>query len=156
VDTQHKLIRRYTAVTDAAMHDSQVLTDMLQPQSAGRDVWADAAYQSEEIEAQLKKRKLRSRIQYKGIGTSQRVSEQALDHSTNQFQPTPPTYSRPCRTGLRSSDHGDGGQPCAHHWAGSGTREDRAEKSYLQLPAVPGTDDRHQRAIGVSMEPKRP
>ena len=65
VDKQHKLIRRYT-VTDAAVHDSQVLTDVLQPKTAGRAVWADAAYRSDEIEAQLKKRKLRSCIQYKG------------------------------------------------------------------------------------------
>jgi IS5 family transposase len=65
VDKTHKLIRRYT-VTDAAVHDSQVLTAVLQSKAAGRDVWADAAYRSDEIEAQLKKRKLRSRIQYKG------------------------------------------------------------------------------------------
>ncbi len=65
VDKQHKLIRRY-AVTDAAVHDSQVLEEVVQPKTVGRDVWADAAYRSEEIEAQLKKRKLRSRIQYKG------------------------------------------------------------------------------------------
>jgi transposase, IS5 family len=65
VDKHHKLIRRYT-VTDAAVHDSQVLENVLQPKTAGRDVWADAAYRSAEIERQLKKRKLRSRIQYKG------------------------------------------------------------------------------------------
>lgn len=75
VDNQHKLIRRYT-VTDAAVHDSQVFTDMLQPQSAGRDVWADAAYRSEEIEAQLKKRKLRSRIQYKGYRAKPLTTQQ--------------------------------------------------------------------------------
>jgi IS5 family transposase len=65
VDKQHKLIRRYT-VTDAAVHDSQVLEEVLQPKTAGRDVWGDAAYRSEEIEGELKKRKLRSKIQYKG------------------------------------------------------------------------------------------
>ncbi len=69
VDKQHTLIRRY-AVTDAAVHDSQVLEEVLLPKTAGRDVWADAAYRSEEIEVLLKKRKLRSRIQDKGIATS--------------------------------------------------------------------------------------
>jgi IS5 family transposase len=64
VDKTHKLSRRY-AVTDAAVHDSQVLEEVLQSETAGCDVWADAAYRSEEIEGQLKKRKLRSRIQYK-------------------------------------------------------------------------------------------
>lgn len=65
VDKQHKLIRRYT-VTDAAVHDSQVLKEVLLSKSAGRDVWADAAYRSQAIETQLKRRNLRSRIQYKG------------------------------------------------------------------------------------------
>ena len=65
VDKHHKLIRRYT-VTDAAVHDSQVLDEVLRAKTAGRDVWADAAYRSHEIETQLKRRKLRSRIQYKG------------------------------------------------------------------------------------------
>lgn len=69
VDKTHKLIRRYT-VTDAAVHDSQVLEDVLQSKAAGRDVWGDAAYRSDEIEAQLKKRKLRSKIQYKGYRAS--------------------------------------------------------------------------------------
>ena len=65
VDKQHKLIRRY-CVTDAAVHDRQVLADLLRPKTAGGTVWADAAYCSQEIEAQLKTHKLRSRIQYKG------------------------------------------------------------------------------------------
>jgi len=65
IDNQHKLIRRYT-VTDAAVHDSQVLEDVLLARPAGRDVWADAAYRSQAIEAHLTRRQLRSRIQYKG------------------------------------------------------------------------------------------
>ena len=80
VDKQHKLIRRY-AVTDAAVHDSQVLEDVLQPKTAGRDVWADAAYRSKEIEAQLKKRQLRSRIQYKGYRGNPLTAKQT---QTNQ------------------------------------------------------------------------
>ncbi len=64
-EKQHKLIRQY-AVTDAAVHDSQVLEEVLLPKPAGGTVWADAAYRSHEIEAPLKKRKLRSRIQDKG------------------------------------------------------------------------------------------
>ena len=65
VDNTHKLIRRYT-VTDAAVHDSQVLEDVLLPAEAGRDVWADSAYRSEAIETQLKTRHLRSKIHHKG------------------------------------------------------------------------------------------
>lgn len=65
VDKQHKLIRQY-AVTDAAVHDSQVLEDVLLPAEAGRDIWADSAYRSEEIEAQLKAKRLRSKIHDNG------------------------------------------------------------------------------------------
>jgi IS5 family transposase len=77
VDKQHKLIRRY-AVTDAAVHDSQVLEEVLLPKAAGCDVWADAAYRSQEIEAQLKRRKLRSRIQYKGYRNASLTARQKL------------------------------------------------------------------------------
>ena len=80
VDKTHKLIRRYT-VTDAAVHDSQVLEEVLQHKAAGRDVWADAAYRSEEIEGQLKKRKLRSQIQYKGYRDKPLTAKQT---QTNQ------------------------------------------------------------------------
>jgi IS5 family transposase len=80
VDKRHKLIRRYT-VTDAAVHASQVLEEVLQSKAAGRDVWADAAYRSEEIEIQLKKRKLRSRIQYKGYRDKPLTAKQT---QTNQ------------------------------------------------------------------------
>ncbi len=80
VDKQHKLIRRYT-VTDAAVHDSQVFEDVLQSKKAGRDVWADAAYRSEEIEGQLKKRKLRSKIQHKAYRDKPLTTQQ---QQTNQ------------------------------------------------------------------------
>ena len=80
VDKQHKLIRRYT-VTDAAVHDSQVLDDVLLPKTAGRDVWADAAYRSDEIERLLQKRKLRSRIPHKGYRNTPLTARQ---QETNQ------------------------------------------------------------------------
>jgi IS5 family transposase len=65
VDKTHKLIRQYT-VTDAAVHGSQVLEKVLLPVAAGRNVWADSAYRSEEIEARLKASHLRSKIHRKG------------------------------------------------------------------------------------------
>lgn len=49
------------------MQDRQVLEAVwLQPTTAGRDVWGDAAYRAEEMEGGLKKWKLRSKIQCKG------------------------------------------------------------------------------------------
>ncbi len=52
VDRRHKLVRRYR-VTDAAVHDSQVLDDILDPDNTASDVWADSAYRSASIEAKL-------------------------------------------------------------------------------------------------------
>ena len=65
VDRRHKLVRRY-CVTDAAVHDSQVVDDILDPDNTASDVWADSAYRSAEIEAKLEERGLNSRIHHKG------------------------------------------------------------------------------------------
>jgi len=75
VDKKHKLIRQY-AVTDAAVHDSQVLTAVLLPAEAGRDIWADSAYRSEAIEAQLKTKRLRSKIHQKGARNTSLTAQQ--------------------------------------------------------------------------------
>lgn len=64
VDKVHKLIRQDT-VTDAAVHDSQVLAAVLLDAKARRDVWADSPYRSEAIEAHLKTTGLRSKIHRK-------------------------------------------------------------------------------------------
>ena len=80
VDKQYKLIRRYVA-TDAAVHDSQVLEEVVQPKTAGRDVWEDAVYWSNEIEQQLKKRRLQSKIQYKAYRAKPLTAKQ---QHTNQ------------------------------------------------------------------------
>src|ERR1700680_723261 len=52
IDRMHKLIRRY-AETDASVHDSQKLDDVLDKSSTGAGVWANRAYRSDEIEAKL-------------------------------------------------------------------------------------------------------
>lgn len=65
VDRRHKLVRRYK-VTDAAVHDSQAMEDILDPDNTASDVWADSAYRSAEIEATLEEKGLRSRIHRKG------------------------------------------------------------------------------------------
>jgi IS5 family transposase len=75
VDKHHKLIRQYT-VTDAAVHDSQVLEDVLLPAEAGREVWADSAYRSEAIETQLKAKQLRSKIHHKGARNTPLTTQQ--------------------------------------------------------------------------------
>src|SRR5712671_4060398 len=64
-DAKHKLIRRYD-VSDASVHDSQALDGLLNKDNRSRDVYADSAYRSAEIEAKLKARGFRSRIHRRG------------------------------------------------------------------------------------------
>ena len=61
VDRTHKLIRRY-APTDASVHDSQKLDDVLDKSNTGKDVWADSAYRSAEIEKRLAAKGYKSRV----------------------------------------------------------------------------------------------
>jgi IS5 family transposase len=61
VDKTHKLIRKWDA-TDASPHDSQKLDDVLDPTNTSKEVWADSAYRSAEIEQRLKEKGYRSRI----------------------------------------------------------------------------------------------
>jgi IS5 family transposase len=65
IDSKHKLVRRYH-VSDAAQHDSQAVDHLLMQGNTGSGVWADSAYRSEETEAKLQARKLKSHIQRKG------------------------------------------------------------------------------------------
>ena len=65
VDRQHKLVRR-CHVSGAALHDSQAVDHLLMRGNTGAGVWADPAYRSEEIEAKLRARGLKSRIHRKG------------------------------------------------------------------------------------------
>jgi len=64
-DTAHKLIRDYE-VTDAAVHDSRVLDELLDNGNTCKDVFADSAYRSAEIEQKLAARGFRSRICVRG------------------------------------------------------------------------------------------
>ena len=61
VDRAHKLIRKWDA-THAAVHDSQKLDDLLDLSNTGNGVWADSAYRSDQIEANLRTKGLQSRI----------------------------------------------------------------------------------------------
>ncbi len=69
VDRQHKLVRRYH-VSDAALHDSQVVDHLLMRGNTGAGVWADPAYRSEEMEARLRACKLKSHIHHKASAAS--------------------------------------------------------------------------------------
>ena len=65
VDRQHKLVRRYH-VSKAELHDNQAVDHLLMQGNTGSGVWVDAAYRSEEMEAKLRARGLKSRVHRKG------------------------------------------------------------------------------------------
>jgi IS5 family transposase len=64
-DTKSKLIQRY-AVTDAAVHDSQMLEVLVNEEDKDQEVHADKAYHSEKIEAYLAALGCLSRIHERG------------------------------------------------------------------------------------------
>jgi transposase, IS5 family len=66
MDKAHKLIRKWDA-TDAAVHDSQKLDEVLDPSNTAKDVWADSAYRSAAIEQRLREKGLRSRIHRRAV-----------------------------------------------------------------------------------------
>lgn len=65
VDRKHKLIRKY-AVSDAAVHDSQMIDHVLDEHNTGAGVWADSAYRSKETEQWLKDGNYKSQVHHKG------------------------------------------------------------------------------------------
>lgn len=52
IDAEYGLIRRYV-VTDASVHDSQVLGQLLDEDNESDEIWSDSAYRSQEVEAVL-------------------------------------------------------------------------------------------------------
>jgi IS5 family transposase len=65
VDRKSKLILKYT-VTDASVHDSQALSDLLDKTDAGKSMYADSAYSGKKVEKELGEQGVKSRIQEKG------------------------------------------------------------------------------------------
>lgn len=61
VDVAYKLIRIYK-ITDASVHDSTVLGDLLDGENESDELWADSAYRSIEVEAILSDMGLESKI----------------------------------------------------------------------------------------------
>lgn len=53
IDAEYGLIRCYV-VTDASVHDSQVLGQLLDEDNQSDELWADSAYRSQEVEEVLK------------------------------------------------------------------------------------------------------
>ena len=65
VDAKNKFVRDWK-VTDASVHDSNVFTELLDPDNSSADVYADSAYRSGESLEGLKELGYREHIQRKG------------------------------------------------------------------------------------------
>ena len=80
---EYGFIRRYE-VTDASVHDSQVLGVLLDEQNQGEEVWADSAYGSESIEWILQILQFLSHIHeraYRNHPLTAKHKEDNRDHS---------------------------------------------------------------------------
>lgn len=65
VDSKSKFINTY-AVTDASVHDSQALEDLLVKSDKGQPLYADSAYTGENQKKVIKKYKLKNKVHEKG------------------------------------------------------------------------------------------
>lgn len=89
-DQTHKLIQTYT-VTDAAVHDSQAIDDLLDTQTdtngAKRPVYADSAYRSKERETHLAQQNIPSQICEKGSrGHPLTEAQKAANHEKSKVR----------------------------------------------------------------------
>lgn len=129
IDAKHGLIRRY-AVTNAAVHDSQQLTAVLDADNEGDEVWADSAYRSVAIEGLLAALSFISHIHERAYRNRPLTEEQQ-------------TANRE-RSGTRAKvEHVFGAwvmqqrrQTGAFHWTGAGEGVFRLEELDLQLPPL--------------------
>lgn len=65
VDTKSKFIDNYE-VTDASVHDSQPLDDLLTEEDSGQDFFADSAYTGEDQEKVINKYEMNNKVHEKG------------------------------------------------------------------------------------------
>ncbi len=75
VDTKSKFINTY-AVTDASVHDSQALEDLLNEKDEGQPLHADSAYTGEEQENTIEKYKMKNKVHEKGYRNAPLTAEQ--------------------------------------------------------------------------------
>ena len=75
VDTKSKFIDNYE-VTDASVHDSQPLDDLLTEEDEGQDFYADSAYTGEEQDKVIDKYKMNNKVNEKGYRNKPLTDEQ--------------------------------------------------------------------------------
>jgi IS5 family transposase len=64
-DTESKIILEYE-VTDASVHDSQPVVELLDKEDNGKELYADSAYTGESIKKKVEKKKIKNKIHEKG------------------------------------------------------------------------------------------
>jgi len=79
VDTKSKFIDKYE-VTDASVHDSQPLDDLLTEDDSGQDFFADSAYTGEEQEKVINKYELNNKVHEKGYRNKPLTDEQKANN----------------------------------------------------------------------------
>ena len=80
VDTKSKFINTFS-VTDASVHDSQALDDLLNENDQGQDLHADSAYVGEEQEKTIAKYKLNNKVHEKGYRNKPLTDEQKVSNN---------------------------------------------------------------------------
>ena len=75
MDIKSKFIDNYE-VTDASVHDSQPLDDLLTEKDEGQDFHADSAYTGEEQEKVISKYKMKNKVNEKGYRNKPLTDEQ--------------------------------------------------------------------------------
>jgi IS5 family transposase len=83
-DRNHKLIRKFK-ITGASVHDSRVLDNILDPNNACQNVWADSAYRSEEQETSLQEQGRTSHIHERAYRNKPLTPEQEAEN-TERFR----------------------------------------------------------------------
>jgi IS5 family transposase len=80
VDTKGKFIDTYT-VTDASVHDSQALDDLLTEEDKGQDLHADSAYTGEEQDKVIEKYGMVNKVHEKGYRNKPLTDEQKANNN---------------------------------------------------------------------------
>ena len=75
VDNKGKFIKKYT-VTDASVHDSQALDDLLDQEDKGQDLYADSAYIGEKQKETIAKYEMNNKVHEKGYRNTPLTNEQ--------------------------------------------------------------------------------
>ncbi len=79
VDTKSKFIDKYK-VTDASVHDSQALDDLLEEEDKGQDFHADSAYTGDDQEKVINKYEMNNKVHEKGYRNKPLTDQQKANN----------------------------------------------------------------------------